>query len=113
MRAGPVVLHDRALDVGRSHDGRVRLAEDDEERVALGVDLDPGRLDERGAQEPVMLREEVAVAVAPEGLEQTSRALDVREHEGDRPRGQGGGSLSNCGNAQFRNLSSTTRDHRL
>ena len=110
---GPVVLGHRALDVRRRDDSRTGLPENDEEGVALRVDLHPAGLGEGPAQEPVVLREKLAVTVAAEVLEQARRALDVREHEGDRASGQGGGSLSNCGNAQIRYLSSTTRDHRL
>ena len=82
-------------------DRRARAAEDDEERVALGVDLDPAGLREGRAQKPVVRGEHVAVAVAAEVLEQAGRALDVREQEGHGPRGQGSGSLADCWCAQF------------
>jgi hypothetical protein len=97
----PVVLGERELPGGGGLERRAGAAEDDEERVALGVDLDPANLRERRAQEAVVRREHVAVAVAAELLEQTRRALDVREQEGHGPGRQRSGSLAYCWCAQF------------
>ena len=85
----PLMLGERDLRGGTGLDRCAGAAEDDEERVALGVDLDAAALGEGRPQELVMGREHVAVAVAAKLLEQAGRALDVREQEGHGPRGQG------------------------
>src|SRR3954447_15216725 len=108
----PLVLRERALAGAYRRDRRARAAEDDEEGVALGVDLDPARLAERLAQEPAVRAQHLAVAVTAERLEQARRALDVGEQEGHRARGQGGRGLTKCRNAQFSVLS-TTRSRQL
>ena len=60
----PLMLGERDLRGGAGLDRRAGAAEDDEERVALRVDLDAAALGEGRAQELVMRREHVAVAVA-------------------------------------------------
>ena len=85
----PLMLGERDLRGGTGLDRCAGAAEDDEERVALGVDLDTAALGKGRPQELVMGREHVAVAVAAKLLEQAGRALDVREQEGHGPRGQG------------------------
>src|SRR5207302_9106097 len=67
--------------------GRHRIrgtGEGDEERVAGGVDLDSAMTRPHLAQDPLMFREHLGVAVT-ELLQQTRRALDVGEEERDRP----------------------------
>src|SRR5204862_2043017 len=56
-----------------------------EEGVALTVDLDPLVLCKGIAQENVVLGEQLAVALAPELLEELRRALDIGEEKGNRP----------------------------
>ena len=56
--------------------------EGDEKRVSLGVDLVAAVLGEGLAQDALVLREHLAVALA-QLLEQPRRPLDVREEEGD------------------------------
>ena len=85
----PLVPEQRPLRRRGGIDGQTGAAEDDEERVALGVDLDPAAVGEGGPQEAVVGREHVPVAVASKGREQPSRAFDIGEQEGHRARGQG------------------------
>jgi hypothetical protein len=85
---GPLVVGQDGLPGSRGRDTGPGTAEDDEERVALGVDLDPAGLDERLPQQLVVGREDVAVAVAPELLQQPRGAFDVGEQERHRARGQ-------------------------
>ena len=66
--------------VSRAPSGR----EGDEERVALGVDLDAAVGRERGAQRSPVLGERLAVRVRAEVPEQACRALDVGEEERGR-----------------------------
>jgi hypothetical protein len=66
--------------VSRAPSGR----EGDEERVALGVDLDAAVGRERGAQLAPVLGERLAVRVRAEAPEQACRALDVGEEERGR-----------------------------
>jgi hypothetical protein len=54
----------------------------DEERVALGVDLVTLGVPERGAQEPAVRCQHLAVAI-PQLADEHRRALDVGEQEGD------------------------------
>ena len=81
---------DRAVDpldlLGRG-ERVVRATEGDEERVALGVDLDPGMAREDRAQLAPVLGEQVHVALAVL-MEQARRTLDVGEQEGDRAGGE-------------------------
>jgi hypothetical protein len=73
----------RTLDLDRCRDGVGGSAEGDEEGVPLGVDhLAPvGR--EHSTQQPLLLGQQLTVPSPSEPLEQTGRALDVREQEGD------------------------------
>ena len=56
----------------------------DEERVALGVDLDTAVRRRRLAHDPPVLGERVGVARRPERVEQACRPLDVGEEQRDR-----------------------------
>ena len=76
----------RALRLDGSGDGISRAREDEEEGVALRVDLDPVASSERVADDPPVRRQHLAVVVA-EALEELRRVLDVREDEGDRSAG--------------------------
>lgn len=81
--AEPRVSRKSALRVrGRSH-GVLRATEGDEERVALGPDLDAAVLLDGGAYQPMMLLERLGVSVA-ELLQEPRRPLDIGEEEGDR-----------------------------
>jgi hypothetical protein len=82
----PFVPVQRALSCHRGRNRGRRAREDGEERVALAVDLDPVVLGERAAEQLVVPREDLAVAIAPELLQEPGRPLDVREEKGDRPR---------------------------
>jgi hypothetical protein len=73
-----------ALRGDGSGDGVLRSRERDEERVALGIDLMAAVGGEGLAQDPLMLRENIAVP-RPERLEERGRPLDVGEEKGDRP----------------------------
>ena len=69
--------------IGRG-DRAGRGRERDEERVALGVDLDAVVGFERSAQHAPVLRERLGVGVRTDRMEQTRRRLDVGEEERDR-----------------------------
>ena len=74
------------VDTLRLDGGRDRVArtwEDEEERVALRVDLDPVEGRERVADHHPVHGQHLVVAVV-ESLEELRRLLDVREDEGDR-----------------------------
>src|SRR5207244_4067802 len=71
---------ERALAVRRRGDRVRRAGERDEERVSLRVDLDTAVLGERRAKSPPMHLQRLGVVVA-ERVQQTRRALDVREEE--------------------------------
>ncbi len=72
-----------ALRLDCSADRVARSLKDEEEGVALRVDLDSVAHRERVADDPAMRGQNVAVVVA-ELLEELRRVLDVREDEGDR-----------------------------
>ena len=57
----------------------------DEERVALGVDLDAAVRRRRLAHDPTVLGKRVGVARGPERVEQTRRPFDVGEEQRHRP----------------------------
>ena len=65
-----------------------RARERDEERVALGIDLEPVPLRESGPQHSALLGQQVRVFL-PQPFQQPGRALDVREQERDRARRDG------------------------
>ncbi len=58
--------------------------ERDEERVSLGVHLDPAVARESLTQQPPMLGEQVRIAL-PMLVQESRRPLDVREEQRDRP----------------------------
>ena len=62
----------------------VGTAERDEEGVPLRVDLAAARIGRRPADDPAMILERTAIALAAELPKQTRRALDVGEQERDR-----------------------------
>ena len=72
----------RSLDSLGCRDGVVGPTEGDEERVALRVDLD-AVVRRRSRADPPVLGQQVGVVLAV-FVEQTCRALDVGEQEGDR-----------------------------
>ena len=65
-------------------DGAGSGGERNEERVALCVYLDAAVRGERIAEQQTMLGERVRIPLRAESVQQTGRALDVREEEGDR-----------------------------
>jgi hypothetical protein len=73
-----------ALRRDRGSDGRRSVAEDDEERVALGRSLDPAGRCECGPEEALVLLEHSTVGSRPERLDEACRTLDVAEEEGER-----------------------------
>ena len=79
---GPRVGGEVALRVGGRSDCVLRASEGDEERISLRVHFAATVRGERGAQDPLVVRERVPVARA-ELLQHKRRALDVREEEGD------------------------------
>jgi hypothetical protein len=79
----PALRRERGLRRCSGRDGCGHAAEDGEEGVALAVDLDPAGGRERVLEQSVVRRQDVAVAVAAERLQQARRALDVGEQEGD------------------------------
>ena len=58
--------------------------EREEERVTLRIDLDSAAGHARLAYRPAVLSQSVGVGVRPQLVEQSRRALDVGEEEGDR-----------------------------
>src|SRR5688500_13907717 len=80
----PLLARERLLTRDGALDGRAGAAEDREERVALPVDLHASGVVEGLPQKLVVDREDVAVAVAPEVLQELCRALDVGEQKRDR-----------------------------
>ena len=73
---------ERVARLGRRGQGVRRLGEGDEERVALGVHLDATVTLESVAQDTTVLGQRPRVIIL-KLLQQTSRALDVREKERD------------------------------
>ena len=80
----PLAVGQRALDRDRRLHRVGRAPEGHEERVALRVNLLTAMRRERVAQQPLLVRQQLAIAGAAELFEQRSRALDVCEQEGDR-----------------------------
>jgi hypothetical protein len=78
---------ERLLTFTRRRKSVTRAREGDEERVALGVDLDAAVSLERGAERAPVLAQRLGVSVA-ELVEQLRRAFDVGEEEGDRAGGE-------------------------
>ena len=79
----PVVLSERALRLDRRQQRVAGATEGDEERVALRVNDAAAVAVECLPQQPLVLGNHLAVAVA-QLLEQASRSFDVCEQEGDR-----------------------------
>jgi hypothetical protein len=79
----------RTLQLNRRGDCIACAGEREEERVALGVDLDPLVPLERVADELAMIGDQLGIVLA-EPLEQTGGALDVGEDECDGPCGKHG-----------------------
>src|SRR5262249_28048347 len=75
---GPVVGEHRALGRGRGEDGGARAPEDEEERIALAVDLDPSVGREGLPENRVVCRKQLAVPVAAE-LFQEARGASMSE----------------------------------
>ena len=92
----PLVLRESALAGDRGGDRVPGPPEGDEERVALRVDLLPTCSRERFTQKPLVLCQDIAIAV-PKLLEQLGRALDVRKEEGDGADGKLGHEQMLCG----------------
>jgi len=75
----------------RDHRGLDRIPgvpEGDEERVALGVDLDATTTCERFSDQPPMLREGFRVLMLAQYMQQPGRTFHVCEQEGDSARGK-------------------------
>ena len=79
---GPI--RERALRVERGGDRVRRCGEGREECVALGVDFHARMRLERFAQPTAMFGEHAGIAGA-EGFQQSCRALDIAEQQGDGP----------------------------
>jgi hypothetical protein len=79
----------RRLPCGTGTERRVDGAERDEERITIGLDLYSTPRVPRVPQKPTMTFEEPRIAVS-DPMEQTRRAFDVGEHEGDDPAWQRG-----------------------
>jgi hypothetical protein len=84
LSVGPGVARERALRGEGSGDCVLCAGEGDEERVTLRVDLVAARFLEGGAEQALMIGQDVSVLVAKR-FQQARRALDVREEEGDGP----------------------------
>jgi hypothetical protein len=82
-----VAAGERALQLGGGLDCVVRALEDDEERVALRVDLTSVVRAERLAQPRAVRGERGGVRVL-ENAGKPRRPFDVREEKGDSPPGQ-------------------------
>ena len=74
----PGVAGERLLRSHSCANGGARLEEDDEERVAVGVDLDAGVVRPDLAKDLVVLRQDVAIELT-DVLEQSRGPLDVAE----------------------------------
>ena len=83
-RTGGEVLREGGGGGERSCRGR----EGEEERIALGVDLDPAVADACLANQATMLGESVCVALGAERVQEPGRPLHVGEEERDRARGE-------------------------
>jgi len=89
---GPVVLCQSALRCNGGSQSRVGASEGEEERISLRVDLATVASFCRLPEDAAVAVEGVAVPVS-ELLEQSCRALDIREEEGDSPARQLGHSV--------------------
>ena len=91
----PRVLNERALCSDRRGNGVAGARKDDEERVALRVDLAASVLLECLAEQAAVLREDLAVPL-PELALEPGRTLDVCEQERDSAAGQPGNARFTC-----------------
>ena len=85
---GPGVRRKPSLGLRRREHRAGRRAEDREERVALGPDLDPAPPVDGLAHDHAVRVLQLSVGFGTERLEQPGRALDIREQERHDPRGQ-------------------------
>ena len=95
---GPPVLRERTLRHDCGSQRRIGTPKGEEEGVSLGVDLPAAALLRCCADDPLVLGENLAVAL-PEVLEQPRRSLDVGEEEGDcaaRELGHAEGVCAGC-----------------
>ena len=76
----PLVADERLLSRQRRGDGFLRSPERYEERVSLGADAFPTRLLEDVAEDPVMLREHVPVALAELDAERVEPSMSVSKN---------------------------------
>src|SRR4026209_308811 len=74
---------ERLGKAGRCHECSRSSGECKEERVTLGVNLDPALADACLATQTAMLRERRGVGLRSEFVQQPRRALNVSEEEGD------------------------------
>ena len=88
LRVGPVVRGQGALGGQAGGERAPGVGEDDEEGVALGQQLRPVGLGERGAQQPAVRAQQHPV-VGAEAPAQPGGPLDVGEHKGHQPAGKG------------------------
>ena len=82
---GPVVGEERLLGLLGGREPFARIGEDDEEAVALRVDLEAAVPKEGCSQQPAMLRQHLRVLI-PERAQEPSRPFDVGEEERDAAR---------------------------
>jgi hypothetical protein len=98
----PAVCGEGALSVHRGDDGLARSPEDDEQAVALRVDLAAAVPLEGLAQDPPVVRHRIGERVA-ETSQEPRGALDVREEQGDcSGRKLAHGLLDATGDIRFR-----------
>ncbi len=83
LPVGPLVPRQRALDRDGSRHGIGRAPKRSEERIALRVNLVAAVLGESLTNEPLLLAQNLAVALATQPLEELRRALDVGEQKRD------------------------------
>jgi hypothetical protein len=86
----PLRVHERALHGGGRPHGRRRVDEDEEETVALAIDLDSVVRLDRAPDDLVVQRHNLLVSFAAELAQHPSRAFDVGEEKGDSPDREGG-----------------------
>ena len=79
----PIVLRQGTLSGGRGGNRVLRRSERDEEGVALAVHYDAAVPGEGLVEQGAVLGEQAGVGIA-DSAQQASRALDVREEQGDR-----------------------------
>ena len=82
---GPGMRRESLLGLRRREHRAGRRAEDGEERVALGTDLDPAPLVDRLAHDHAVLVLQPPVGFVTERLQQPGRALDIGEEERHGP----------------------------